>query len=260
VRKEEFLTAEILRNLKGTIQVYLAKPYRSVYLPYQRSNEKLSGDDEYVNSAVEQLRTLQQYQKTSSATRVFDFGCGQGRLAIGLLLEYPELGGYLGIDTDKLAVKWCQRWIHRYHDNFSFRHVDAHNELYNPTAFGRPELPVVLSSFDLAMASSVFTHMLSDDVRFYLRQINHALKMGGVLYLTAFIEKDVPPQEENPLGYLGKESTLPLHRVRYEQDFFLSMVKESGFKPLDLRHQGISRTKQSELIAEKISDEEVDLP
>jgi SAM-dependent methyltransferase len=246
------LVVDLLRNLKRSIQVYIAKPYRSVFLPYHRSNEDLSDDDKYIESAIQQIRTVQKHAKISAETSVLDFGCGQGRLAIGLLLEYPQLGSYIGIDTDKLAIRWCNRWIHRAHQNFTFMHVNAHNERYNPRALGRPALPVMASSIDLATASSVFTHMTSDDIRFYLRQIYHALKDGGVLYLTAFLEEGVPSEEENPLGYLSKKSTLPLHRVRYEQVFFSNMMKESGFKIIDFYHHGITRTMQSELIAEKI--------
>ena len=40
--------------------------------------------------------------------------------------------------------------------------------------------------------------MLSDDVEFYLEQLHKALGKKGVMYVTAFIEEDVPQIEENP--------------------------------------------------------------
>jgi hypothetical protein len=96
--------------------------------------------------------------------------------------------------------------------------------------------------------------MLADDVQYYLHQINQVLRKQGILYLTAFIEKNVPAVEENPQGYLNKISTGPLHRVRYEKSFFSNMVKKAGFETNNFQHQGIRRTKQSVLVAVKAVD------
>ena len=233
----------------------MARRYRGVYLPIHRSNEHLGDDDIYVNSALQQISELKQYSPLSQKTSVLDFGCGQGRLAIGLLLSCSDLGSYTGIDTDLDAINWCKRWIQKYHTNYSFTHVEAHNALYNPNAIQRPKLPISENSFDVIFLNSVFSHMLSDDVSFYLNQLNQGLKPGGIIYLTAFIEEDVPEVMENPPGYLNKESTLPLHRVRYNKKFFLELMAKSGYKIIEFKHQSILRSKQSVLIAEKNLDQ-----
>ena len=248
------LLKKILRKIRKKSQVFLARRYKGVYLPLHRANEHLNDDVEYINSAIQQIGVLEQYSPLSKNTRVLDFGCGQGRFANGLLLYYPELAKYSGIDTDLDAIKWCKRWIQKHHPHFTFLHVDAHNARYNPTAILRPELPLSPGKYNIAFLNSVFSHMVSDDVNFYLGQINQTLDINGVIYLTAFIEKNVPAVEENPPGYLNRLSTLPLHRVRYEEEFFFNMVTESDFKILHFDHQGIQRTKQSVLIAEKIGN------
>ena len=66
--------------------------------------------------------------------------------------------------------------------------------------------------------------MLQDDVSFYLDEFYRVLKPGGHVYLTGFIEIDVPPVEENPRGYMGMSGNEgPLLRVRYDRNYFMSL-------------------------------------
>jgi len=95
--------------------------------------------------------------------------------------------------------------------------------------------------------------MLSDDVEFYLEQLHKALGKKGVIYVTAFIEEDVPQIEENPEGYLDRHSVGPLHRVRYERAFFFDLFEKTRFNILDFQHQKFERTKQSLLESGKNS-------
>jgi SAM-dependent methyltransferase len=244
------LVKKIIKMIRKNSQVFKARRYKDGYLPIHRSNEHLTDDETYVNSALQQISELKQYSPLSQNTSILDFGSGQGRLAIGLLQCCPDLGNYTGIDTDLCAIKWCKRWIHKYHTNYTFIHVDAHNARYNPTAIHRPKLPILENTFDVIFLNSVFSHMLSDDVAFYLNQLNKGLKPGGIIYLTAFIEEDVPDEMENPPGYLNKVSTSPLHRVRFNKKFFLNLMAKSGYKIIEFKHQSIPRSKQSVLIAE----------
>ena len=92
--------------------------------------------------------------------------------------------------------------------------------------------------------------MVTDDVRFYLIEFHRLLKTGGKMYVTAFIEEDVPEIEKNPPHYI-EESTGPLHRVRYENRFFLHLIEETGFLVEKFEHQKISRTKQSVVVSVK---------
>lgn len=240
-----------LKGLKNKLNVLLAQRYKHIYLPRFRSNENLSDDDAYINSALQQIESLQKYCVLTHKTRILDFGCGQGRLANGLLFTNPDIGYYCGIDTDINAIKWCKRWIMKYHNNFSFIHVNAHNARYNPTAEFRPALPISANSFDIAFLNSVFSHMLVDDIQYYLQQLRQSLNNQGIIYLTAFIEENVPEVEENPINYLNKASIGALHRVRYEKSFFFEMVENIGFEIKDFLHQEINRTKQSVIVAFK---------
>ena len=89
--------------------------------------------------------------------------------------------------------------------------------------------------------------MLKDDIQFYLNEFKRVLKPSGRVYLTAFIENDVKDVEENPEGYLSK-STGPLHRVRYNKEFFFTLVNDAKLR-IDSFHPGeIQRTGQSVVI------------
>jgi len=103
-------------------------------------------------------------------------------------------------------------------------HLPAENARYNPTEKGLKALPYKKNEFNLIFLNSVFSHMLTTDIKFYLSEFYKVLNMNGKVYLTAFIEENVPNVEENPKDYLNK-SVGALHRVRYEKEFFYSLVK-----------------------------------
>ena len=232
---------------------YEAHKFNGLWLPLTRSNENLVDHQAYLDSALELVDELSEYYELTSGTHILDFGCGQGRLANGLLKRKYNIGSYCGIDTNRDSITWCNRWIQRYNPKFTFIHVPAKNDRYNPLVEDLVPLPIKSSSMDVVFMNSVFSHMLTDDLRYYLQELHKTLRNNGVLYTTAFIEENVPEVEENPQNYLGKETTGPLHRVRYEKSFFLDIVEEYGFRIIDFQHQKIERTKQSVIVAEKIS-------
>ena len=226
-----------------------ARKYKNIYLPVRRSNEKLADDDSYINSALSQIDSLRQYLELNQTTRIIDFGYGQGRFANGLILKLPDLQHYTGVDTDASAIKWCKRWIERYHPNFQFHFIPAQNARYNPSSVPRQELTLKQKGFRLAFLNSVFSHMLIEDVKFYLGEMHKLLIPGGVIYATAFVEESVPEIEENPDGYLSEDCVGPLHRVRYEKTYLLNLFKKAGFDLIDFEYRGIKRTGQSIIVA-----------
>lgn len=227
-----------------------SKKYKETFLPIIRSNEGLNDDEEYIKSAIDQVKFLQKYCNITSSTKILDFGCGQGRLANGFILSGLYQVSYHGIDTNAKSISWCKHWLQKHHPNFDFLWLPAQNARYNPSANKLQELPMEQNFFDVIFLNSVFSHMLVDDIKFYLMEFSRVLSKHGILYLTAFIEDNVPKMEENPLGYLGQSSGA-LHRVRYEKQFFFSLLQDSDFDIINFHHHGIERTKQSVVIAKK---------
>ncbi|RHW74886.1 class I SAM-dependent methyltransferase [Colwellia sp. RSH04] len=228
-----------------------ARIYKGLYLPLNRTNESLSNDVDYIQSSIEQVNSLSHFCSISKTTRLLDFGCGQGRLSNGFLASKTEIARYIGVDTSLESINWCVNWIEKYHSNFKFLHVPAYNARYNPEEKMYQPLPFEENTFDLVFLNSVFSHMLTADIRFYLEQFKRVLSSGGYVYLTAFIEDDVPHEEENPEGYLGRKSKGALHRVRFQKNYFLSLVREFGFTVIEFKHQYITRTCQSVVILKR---------
>jgi SAM-dependent methyltransferase len=122
--------------------------------------------------------------------RVLDIGCGVGRMAIPLTGFLTGSGSYEGLDIAADAVRWCGENITPLHPNFRFQLADVFNEMFNPA--GKVEarnytFPFDDGEFDLAFTTSVFTHMLPEDVERYFSEIARILKPGGRTLNTFFL-------------------------------------------------------------------------
>ena len=58
-------------------------------------------------------------------SRVFDFGCGCGRVARQLLQQKVVPERYVGIDLNKQSIDWCVENLSRINENFSFHHYES---------------------------------------------------------------------------------------------------------------------------------------
>ena len=110
--------------------------------------------------------------------RVLDIGCGIGRMAIPLS-GYLEGGSYAGFDVGRAMIRWCRRNISTRHQEFEFEWAPIHNAKYNP--FGNLSateyrFPYPDSSFDFAFATSLFTHLVRDEVSHYLAETARVLE------------------------------------------------------------------------------------
>jgi SAM-dependent methyltransferase len=68
--------------------------------------------------------------------------------------------------------------------------VDLYNKTYHPRGKVPPKdfrFPYPDASFDFAFLTSVFTHMLPDDVAHYAREIARTLRPGGTALATFFL-------------------------------------------------------------------------
>ena len=124
---------------------------------------------------------------------VLDVGCGVGRMALPLAGYLDRSGSYCGFDIVRAGVRWCQRHITPYYPNFQFAHADIFNAEYNPggqQSAHTYSFPYIDASFDFVLLTSVFTHMLPDDVAHYLREIQRVLRPNGRCLMTCFILND----------------------------------------------------------------------
>ncbi len=122
--------------------------------------------------------------------RILDVGCGTGRLALGLKDHLGADGRYVGLDVNRKALRWARRNIGRSDPRLRFEHVDVYNGSYNRTGSIRPadfRFPHEAGSFDLVVLYSVFTHMVTTDVRHYLDEIVRVIEPGGTCVATFYL-------------------------------------------------------------------------
>ena len=186
---------------------------------------------------------------------LLEIGCGPGRLPIGLLRRVGAIKWYQGIDVDRKAIEWCTRFISRYHPTFRFEAIDARHERYNPAGQSMDErfsLAFAAESFDLIYLHSVFASMVENDVRVYAREFRRLLKPDGQVFLTAFVEEDVPPVTLNAEGYI-MPCRGPLNVVRYERTFFFSLFTDHGLR-VERFQPGVELDRQSALYLRRASE------
>jgi len=189
-------------------------------------------DEAFLAAGEADARKLQEWCGLGCESSVLDFGCGTGRLALGILSVFGDLHVYEGVDVSGTAIDWCRRNISSDHPSFRFTHTDVQNARYNPSgnAVGsNARLPFADRSFDVIHLYSVFSHLRSNDIRLYLGEFHRLLRKTGSVFLTAFVEENVPEEEENPAAYQQKWKGA-LHCVRYSLPFFTQLIAEADLR------------------------------
>jgi SAM-dependent methyltransferase len=121
--------------------------------------------------------------------RVLDIGSGNGQKARVLAYYLDPSGSYEGLDVVAAGIQWCQERYAPF-PNFRFQTVDVRSSHYNRG--GQDDgagyrLPFPDADFDMVFLCSVFTHMLTNDVANYIREIGRVLKPGGRCIATFFL-------------------------------------------------------------------------
>jgi SAM-dependent methyltransferase len=186
-------------------------------------------DAAFVASAQRDVARLAE-QGLTRESALLDWGCGAGRLAIGVLETWGGIARYDGIDVQKDLITWAERHIAR--DSIRFTHVDIANARYNRTGSLERGIPGDTSAYDALYGYSVLSHMDASELAVYLREIRRVLKPDGFAWVTAFVEDGVPDVSENPDGYGPLPWAGALHCVRFDRAYF-----DSAARSADLRVQ-----------------------
>jgi SAM-dependent methyltransferase len=157
------------------------------------------GNSDFRATGEEFRSHLHRFAQLGPQDRVLDIGCGIGRIARVLASELGPPGGrYDGFDVSATGIAWCRDHYRHTAVAFRFAHVDLHHPEYNPSGAGDAErfrFPYDDDSFDLAIATSVFTHLLDGPAEHYLSEAARVLAPGGRLFATWFVvDHERPPE------------------------------------------------------------------
>ncbi len=209
--------------------------------PWQAVHNVGGGD--FAAAGRENLDLLIQHAGLTPAMRVLDIGCGTGRMAMPLLEFLDEGADYVGFDVSPAAIRTCRRRFGARRSDFHFVHVDVRNTEYRSSgAIEETELvfPGAGGEIDVAMATSVFSHMRLDSIRHYLKETHRLLKPGGRFMFTAFAltpdrvarigeggsDLDFKPWER---GSMVIDVRSPERAIAHPLDALEAAVLEAGF-------------------------------
>lgn len=148
------------------------------------------GYGDYVRQGQKFLEYFRKYGNLQPHHKVLDVGCGIGRMAYPLTTFLSADGSYDGFDIVKPGIDWCNKHISGQFPNFRFVHTSLYNKLYNTstlTAAKSFQFPYDDHTFDFVFLTSVFTHMMPDEVSNYIRQISRVMKPGAHCLTSFFL-------------------------------------------------------------------------
>ena len=189
-------------------------------------------DEAFLESAVREVNRLQVQAGLTRQSRLLDWGCGAGRLAVGVKRVLGSVRDYHGVDIQPSLIAWAQENLGD--EQTRFTRMRAGNARYNPKLSERSRVPTADRSVDVFYAYSVFSHLDSADVRHYFGELARVLRLRGRAVITAFVEDDVEECVENPEGYGRLEWSGPLHCMRYERRYFESIMSAAGLTVVHL--------------------------
>jgi SAM-dependent methyltransferase len=249
------LLGRIIKKIQQTFNREYRK-YKGVMLPpieMRLMGEKFYNDRFYLDSSLREGDRFANRLKVNNDTVLMEIGCASGRSVIGLIEKVGRIKRYVGVDANLSNVNWCNKYIASKHDFCEFHYIDLWHILFNPDGAIKLDdhfkLDFEGSSFDIVYLQSVLPNSVDWEIRIFTREYFRLLKPGGTLFLTTFIEENVPDMTENPDNYIMK-CTYPRQIVRYEKNYFLKMFTDAGFL-IDSYEQGTEVDFQSAVYFKK---------
>lgn len=163
--------------------------------------------------------------------RVFDMGCGCGRVAIHIG-EYLKEGSYIGMDNYLSLIRWCKMNIEPHYTNLQFHYINIYSGQYNPQGSLQASslaLPIPDDYFTLVFTSSLFTHMFLEDVEGYMKEFSRILSRGSQFYSTFFLLKNDGTHNRTNGESIFEDHKVPERRVSHPEDKVLTILMRNGF-------------------------------
>ncbi|MCX5858664.1 MAG: class I SAM-dependent methyltransferase [Proteobacteria bacterium] len=184
--------------------------------------------------------------------RVLEVGCGIGRMAVALTGYLQERGSYAGFDIVAEGIKWCGEKITPRYPNFRFQLADIYNKNYNPQGkikASEYKFPYPDKSFDFIILTSVFTHMLPQDMENYFSELARVLAKGGRSLVTFFLLNNESKKlidekmsardfKNHGEGYRTENTNTPESAIAYEESIVKGLLEKYGLNLVIPIHYG----------------------
>ncbi|MGB3514483.1 MAG: glycosyltransferase family 92 protein, partial [Microcoleaceae cyanobacterium] len=226
---------------------------------------------EFIASGFKWLSYLIQRVNLKPADHILDVGCGLGNIAYALTSYLKSSGRYEGFDMVNTPLKWLQQEISTRKPNFKFRFVDVYHPIYYPKGnvpVAEFIFPYPDESFDVICLRDIFTHLQTNGVRQYLREISRVLKPGGKCLFSCFLLNS----ESEDLIVKGKSSKKLVHEIKdcfttnpkkpevtigYQESYLQKLIREQDLNAISKYYGSwcgrVSFTKADLLILQKNS-------
>jgi len=189
------------------------------------------------------------YAKADS--NILELGCGCGRVAHHLRGDWFT-GRYTGVDIDREALEWNAS--HFPSPKFSFLPSPHVSATYSSDSSDKGE-PITFPDdweMDFIYSTSLYTHLLEDEVVNYTRESYRVLRPNGTMYMTFFCLDSVELGDrwtfKHKIGEAFVENIkYPEAAVAYTREFLERLCYSVGFSSVSI----IEGRGQSSLICRK---------
>lgn len=189
------------------------------------------------------------YAKADSS--ILEIGCGCGRVAHHLRGNWFK-GSYVGIDIDPEALKWCVS--HFPPPKFTFLPSSHVSATYSsaPVEKGTPVTFPEDWEKDFIYSTSLYTHLLENELINYTRESFRVLRPNGTMYMTFFCLDSVELGNrwtfKHKMGEAFVENIkYPEAAVAYSREYMERLCYSAGFSDVSI----IENDGQSSLICRK---------
>lgn len=247
------LTRKIFYSLPVSLRYLLRK---IIYLPHDLLSKRnplvppkgkiFIGSGDFLRIGNQFFQYFKKFGKITPDSSVLDIGCGIGRMAVPFTSFLSSNGKYEGFDIVKSGIDWCTKNITSRYPNFHFKLIPLQNDLYIDGKLEKAahlKFPYDNKSFDFVFLTSVFTHMLEDDVMNYISEIHRVLKDDSICFATFFIldEESESAMKTNGVKqfnfhydhYSLMDNQLKEANVAYRKDFLFENLKKYNFEVLN---------------------------
>jgi hypothetical protein len=188
---------------------------------YRMGGVHFKDDQAFIDTAVRDVRRLERTCGLTEQSALLDWGCGAGRLAVGVRERFGRVRDYHGVDIQPDLIGWAQANLA---DPGS-----ASPAWMSATSATTRTAPLIGRSAPIRaawmswMPTRVFSHMTDEDTAAYLGRSpqpdqdrardGHLLRGGGRSHW-----------EENPPGYGPLDWKGRLHCTRFDRRHFEELV------------------------------------